>query len=115
MTDKPKRAKGKGKAKPSKEAAPASKRAEEIAPPSKRAIEPVIESERKPALDTDWNLPKPEHIPRPTAWPAGVALGITLFFWGIITSLVVLAMGVAVLIVCLYGWIGEMRHETKQA
>jgi hypothetical protein len=94
VTDKPKRTKGKSKAKPPKEAAPLSK---------------------KPAFDSDWNLPKPEHIPRSTAWPAGLALGITLFFWGIIASLVVLAMGLAVFIVCLYGWIGEMRHETKQA
>ena len=115
MTDKPRRAKGKSKAKPSNEAAPASKRAKEIAPASERRVEPAVESKKKPALASDWNRPLPEHIPRPTAWPAGLALGITLFFWGIITSLVVLAMGLAVLIVCLYGWIGEMRHETKQA
>ena len=42
-----------------------------------------------------WSAPKPEHIPRPTAWPAGLALGITFFAWGLITSPIVLGVGLA--------------------
>jgi hypothetical protein len=63
----------------------------------------------------NWNMPKPAMIPRPTYWPAGLALGITFLLWGIVTSLVVVAVGAAVFIVSLAGWIGEMRHEANQA
>ncbi len=58
-----------------------------------------------------WNLPKPELVPRPTSWPGGLALGITLFAWGIISSEVILAIGLVVFVVSLVGWIGEIRHE----
>ena len=39
------------------------------------------------------DAPKPDAIPRPTYVPAAMAFGITLFFWGIITSPVVLGVG----------------------
>jgi hypothetical protein len=58
-----------------------------------------------------WNKPKPDLIPRPTAWPAALALGVTLLAWGLITSPVVLGVGVALFAVSLAGWIGEIRHE----
>jgi hypothetical protein len=58
-----------------------------------------------------WNVPKPDAVPRPTSWPAGLALGITLFAWGIISSPVILAVGLVVFVVSLAGWIGEIRHE----
>jgi hypothetical protein len=58
-----------------------------------------------------WNVPKPELIPRPTPWPPGLALGIGLFAWGIIASEVILAIGLLVFVVSLWGWIGEIRHE----
>jgi hypothetical protein len=40
-----------------------------------------------------------------------MALGVTLLAWGIITSPVVLGVGVALFAVSLAGWIGEIRHE----
>ncbi len=58
-----------------------------------------------------WNKPKPDAIPRSTAWPAAMALGVTLLAWGLITSPVVLGVGVALFAVSLAGWIGEIRHE----
>ncbi len=58
-----------------------------------------------------WNKPKPDVIPRSTAWPAAMALGVTLLAWGLITSPVVLGVGVALFAVSLAGWIGEIRHE----
>ncbi|MGH7298631.1 MAG: cytochrome c oxidase subunit 4 [Polyangiaceae bacterium] len=61
-----------------------------------------------------WNVPRPERIPRPTAWPAGMALGITLFAWGLITSPVVLGLGLTMFAASLAGWIGEIRHEHRQ-
>jgi hypothetical protein len=59
-----------------------------------------------------WNRPKPEVIPRSTAWPPGLALGITLLAWGLITSPVVLGVGLLLFVVSLAGWIGEIRHES---
>ena len=61
-----------------------------------------------------WNVPKPAHIPRPTAWPSALALGVTLFAWGLVTSPVVLGLGVTVFTFALAGWIGEIRHEHRQ-
>jgi hypothetical protein len=61
-----------------------------------------------------WNVPRPATIPRPTAWPAGLALGVTILAWGLVTSLIMVSVGLAVVVVCLAGWIGEMRHERRQ-
>jgi hypothetical protein len=60
-----------------------------------------------------WTKARPEIIPRPTYFPAAMAFGITFLFWGIVTSPVVLAAGVVVLVVALSGWIGEVRHEQR--
>jgi hypothetical protein len=61
-----------------------------------------------------WSTPKPEHIPSPTAWPAALALGTTFFAWGIVTSPVVLAMGLGLFAVALFGWVGEIRHDRRK-
>jgi hypothetical protein len=60
-----------------------------------------------------WNKPKPDVIPRATAWPPATALGITFFAWGFVTSLIVLGIGLALFTVSLAGWIGEMRHGRR--
>jgi hypothetical protein len=62
---------------------------------------------------SDWSVPKPAHIPRPTWWPAAMALAITFLLWGTVTSLVVVAVGLALFVVALGGWIREMRHEGR--
>jgi hypothetical protein len=59
----------------------------------------------------NWNQPRPATIPRPTAAPAAMAFGLTFFFWGLISSPVVLAAGIALVIFALAAWIREMRHE----
>jgi hypothetical protein len=80
------------------EQAPAGTKAEENPrPPRERTALPV------------------EHLPSPTFWPAGLALAITLVFWGLVSSLVILAAGVALLALSLLGWIKELRHERKHS
>ena len=64
---------------------------------------------------TDWGTPRPAVVPRATYWPAMMAFGITFVLGGFATSLVVLGAGVVVFAVSLAGWIGEMRHEQKEA
>ncbi len=58
-----------------------------------------------------WTALPPEHLPRPTFWPAGLALGITFVFWGLISSWVVGAVGWALAATSLAGWVRELRHE----
>ena len=52
-----------------------------------------------------------EGLPRPTYAPAAMALGIAFLFWGMVTSVVVLAAGGLLVIAALAAWVGEMRHE----
>jgi hypothetical protein len=64
-----------------------------------------------PKIGSDWSAARPEVIPRPTAWPAGMAFGTTFLMWGLVTSIVLIVVGLVVVVVSLIGWIGEMRHE----
>jgi hypothetical protein len=58
----------------------------------------------------DWSKPRPETVPRPTSAPVALAFGLTLFFWGLVTSPVVLLVGLAVVVAALAAWIREIRH-----
>lgn len=62
----------------------------------------------------DWNKPLPEVLPRATWWPAAIALGATLICWGLITSIIVVVIGLIIFAASLAGWIGEIRHEQKE-
>lgn len=64
-----------------------------------------------PSVWTD--LPA-EHLPTPTFWPAGLGLGITFVFWGLISSWVVFAVGVVLFVGSLAGWIVDLRHERNE-
>ncbi len=57
----------------------------------------------------------PEKPPEPTLWPAALALGVTLLAWGLITSLILVGVGLALLAISLAGWIGEIRHEHRSS
>jgi sensor domain CHASE-containing protein len=62
-------------------------------------------------LRPGWTRVPDEKIPRPTFWPAALALGTVLMFWGSVTSWIVAAVGLILLAVSVAGWLGEMRHE----
>jgi hypothetical protein len=55
-----------------------------------------------------------ERLPRPTYFPAGLAMGTTFLLWGLITSWVIFLVGLALFIAALAGWIAEIRHERRQ-
>jgi hypothetical protein len=57
---------------------------------------------------SDWNVPKPDVVPRATYAPAALAFGITFFFWGLVTSPVVLLVGLVIMAVSLRDWVREM-------
>jgi hypothetical protein len=67
-----------------------------------------------PATPPDWEPLPPEQLPRPTYFPAGLAMGTTFIFWGLITSSVVFLVGAGLFIAALAGWIVEIRHERNQ-
>lgn len=53
----------------------------------------------------------PEKIPDSTYWPAALAFGSLLFFWGLITSLFVTGVGFICIALSLTGWIFELNYE----
>jgi hypothetical protein len=60
-----------------------------------------------------WEPLPTEHLPRPTYFPAGLAMGVTFLFWGLITSLVIFVVGLVLFSASLAGWITEIRYERK--
>jgi hypothetical protein len=66
------------------------------------------------ATHAGWEPLRDERLPRPTYFPAGLAMGTALIFWGLITGWVVLLAGIGLFSAALAGWISEIRHERKQ-
>jgi hypothetical protein len=70
-------------------------------------------TEDAPSVRRGWTRLPPDRSPRPTFFPAGLALGVAFILWGLVTSVVVPAIGVAIFITALAGWIREIRHERR--
>jgi hypothetical protein len=75
----------------------------------------LSEPTRERDLQPGYSLPLPAVVPQPTWWPAAAALGVMLFGWGLLTSLIIFLIGTALLATAIGGWIGEIRHERNQA
>ena len=60
-----------------------------------------------------WSTPKPEQIPKPTYWPAVLALATILLLWGVVTSWIISAVGVGLFLIAISGWIRELYHDAK--
>lgn len=71
-------------------------------------------SHETPENHPGWQPLPHRRLSRPTFHPAGLAMGTTLIFWGLITSWVVFACGVGLFIATLVGWITEIRHERNE-
>ena len=69
------------------------------------AIDRITASDR-----SNWQRPLPERMARPTYWPAMLALGVTLALLGIVASLGVTVVGLALAARSVAGWIGETLH-----
>jgi hypothetical protein len=68
----------------------------------------------KPEDKSNWTPLPLQHLPQPTYFPAGLAMGVAFLFWGLITSWVVILVGAGLFIAALAGWITEIRHERKR-
>lgn len=60
-----------------------------------------------------WNIPKPEIIPSPTYWPFVLSLGATLIGLGILTSNIISATGIALFVLAIIKWVGELSSEDR--
>jgi hypothetical protein len=61
-----------------------------------------------------WKPLPHEHLPRPTYFPAGLAMGTTFLFWSLITSWVIFLVGLGLFTAALAGWLTEIRYERRQ-
>lgn len=71
-----------------------------------KAMEKNTDEKRK-----DWLKAQPEELPSPTYWPFFLAMGLTFLFWGILTSWIIVLVGLFIFIISLAGWINILRHE----
>src|SRR6266478_2075204 len=73
---------------------------------------PDEQSTTKPsdAMPPGWQALPDVPLPHPTYFPAGLAMGVAFLFWGLITTWVVLLVGVALFIASLAGWITFICH-----
>jgi hypothetical protein len=74
----------------------------------------MVDQTSKPAppeLPAGWTILPPEKLPEPSIWPAALALAITFLAWGLVTSLIITGVGLALFAVALTGWIRDIRHE----
>ncbi len=60
------------------------------------------------ASNSNWVAARPREIPAPTYWPVTLAVGVTAVAGGLVTSWVVAAVGAALMVVALQGWIRDM-------
>ena len=64
-----------------------------------------------PESHLGWTVLPPEKPPKPGVWPVTLALAITLLVWGLVTSLIITGVGLALFAVAMAGWIRDIRHE----
>jgi Cytochrome c oxidase subunit IV. len=75
-------------------------------------MENATDTDAAPAhVPPGWTPLPLEHLPAPTAWPSGFALAVTLVFWGLIASWVLIVIGGLLMTASLAGWINKIRHE----
>lgn len=70
-------------------------------------------SGERPSVPDGWIACAPEALPRPTASPPLFAFGATLLAWGLVSSIVLVVIGGALLFYALLHWIGEIVHDAK--
>lgn len=61
--------------------------------------------------DTEWSDPLPRALPRPTAAPFLLAVGIAMGFWGIVTSPIMSLGGLGLFIWALVTWMKDLKRE----
>ena len=56
----------------------------------------------------------PQSAPQPTYAPFMLALGVTMLFWGLATSLIMSAGGFAIFVWALWMWMSDIAQDWKK-
>ena len=79
----------------------------------RKTIEPEHEAPPAETSGGDgWHLPKPEVLTPPSYWPLVVGFGSALIGFGVLTSYYISLVGLAVFVLGIAKWIGELCRET---
>ena len=57
---------------------------------------------------------QPDVMPEPTYWPIFTAFGTLLVFWGLISSLIMTAVGAVILVISISGWINNINDYEEE-
>lgn len=71
-------------------------------------------TENEQAPPAGWEPLPQEHLPQATYFPAGLSMATTFIFWGLVSSWVIVVVGLGLFAASLAGWINEIRHERAQ-
>jgi hypothetical protein len=69
------------------------------------------DGEQPTSAMTGWTTPQPEKVPKQTYMPATLALGVVALLWGLVTTYIISIVGLVLIIIAMYFWIGDIRHE----
>ncbi len=58
-----------------------------------------------------WSEPVPREPPKPTFWPAIMALGVAVMMWSIMLDWIVVAASIMLFTIACVGWIGDLLRE----
>jgi hypothetical protein len=72
-----------------------------------------LEELKKQADQYPLSDPTPVKLPELTFWPFILAWGVLFFFWGLITSLIITAVGILIIIISISGWVQDLNHELE--
>lgn len=53
----------------------------------------------------------PQELPTPTFWPIVLSMGVVFLFWGFLTSIFILGVGLILMGIAITGWIKEFKDE----
>lgn len=54
------------------------------------------------------------HIPKPSFWPLALALSLLLVAVGVLTTLIISALGILLVIACIVGWTIENQADEEE-
>lgn len=61
-----------------------------------------------------WSEPQPAKLPKPTYWPATLALGNVLIAWGLVTTEVISVVGAVLFSIAAAGWLRDLVEQRRE-
>lgn len=70
-------------------------------------------SPNEPVSSESWSIPKPEVMASPSYWPFVLAFGTALMGLGVLTSILIVIIGILFFILAIVKWMGELFDEQR--